>query len=151
MQRRQYIATVGTATVLGLAGCLGGNGSGTDSPDGVVEAYYEAEDEDEQEDIIHSVSIAQEGGAATVTQVWAAESVDADVTEEDLSYDELETRLAPLFEPEAIETISEEEAALVEGEVDPPSFPGEDDMEPFDVEVLVAQEDGDWKFVMQVS
>lgn len=150
MRRRTYIATVGTATALALAGCVGGNGD-MDSPEDVVEAYYEAEDEDDQEDLIHSISIAQEGGAVTVQQVWAAESVDAEVTDEDLSQEELENRLVPLFEPEDVETIGEGDTAIVEGEVDPPELPGEDEFgEPFDVTVLTAEEDGDWKFVMQL-
>lgn len=149
MYRRRYIAAVGTATTLALAGCIGGNGD-TDSPEDVVEAYYEAEDEEDQEGLIHTVSIAQEGGAVTVQQVWAAQSVDAEVVEEDLSQEELENRLVPLFEPEDVETIAEGDTAIVEAEVDPPEFPGEEAAEPFDVTVLTAEEDGDWKFVMQL-
>lgn len=149
MERRRFVTTTASATAIALAGCLGGSDDPHDSPDGVVEAYYEAEDEEEQEDLIHTVSIAQDGGAVTVTQVWAADSVDAEVVEEDLSEEEVASYLG-LFPEEDIATIAEGENALVEGTVDPPDFGGEESEE-FDVTVLTAEEDGNWKFVMQVG
>lgn len=53
MHRRTFVVTASTATAIGLAGCIGGGSDGSSSPEGAVEALYNAESEDEVEDYFH--------------------------------------------------------------------------------------------------
>lgn len=147
MNRRHFIALTGATTTATLAGCLGD--SDTDSPEAVVEAYFEAESEEEQEDLLHPVTIADdEQGSITVNQVWSAENAEAEVIEEDIADDEIEAMMVGITDDEGVETLQNADTALVEVEVQPPDGLGELS-EDFTAEALTATDNGDWKFVKQ--
>jgi hypothetical protein len=140
MDRRQFIATTGTAAAVTLAGCgiLGGDDD-TDSPESVTEAFLEADDADEAGDLLHPESPLQgelEDGEDDEEQ--EVEVNDVSIEEEDLGVDALESQWVS---SEVAETIADQDNAVTMSDVDI-------DGESADWPVLTAQDDGDWLVVM---
>jgi len=140
MDRRQFIATMGTAAAVTLAGCgiLGGDDD-TDSPESVTEAFLEADDADEAGDLLHPESPLQgelEDGEDDEEQ--EVEVNDVSIEEEDLGVDALESQWVS---SEVAETIADQDNAVTMADVDI-------DGESADWPVLTAQDDGDWLVVM---
>lgn len=157
MDRRQFIVSAMGASTVSIAGCLGGSDSDSDGPESVVEAFYKAESEEEQEGIIHSTSPyhPDADGQFQGSIVLSAESVDTEVIEEDISDDELQSRVQThlgLAEGE-FDILREETVTIVEADIELPDFfaeegNGDDDwIQP----VMTATEDGDWKVVIELT
>jgi len=145
--------------MVAVAGCSGSdNGIDTSSPDAVVESFYTTANEldtdadsdeilDEVGDALHSESplrdLLEETGDEETDEEEdeELENVDVEVTEEDLTVEEVEQRVG-FFEidDDAIEDIAEENA-VVAGTIE-----SEDEQE--EIEHLTATEDGEWKIVL---
>lgn len=149
MDRRQFIIASAVATSAGLAGCLGDGD--TDSPDSVVEAFYQAgfdQDHDEMERLLHPRSpidpddFDEEEESETELESVSAETLDDDIDPADLD----ERELRPLFlSDEEFESLAaDEDVALVEITLEE-RFDDETHEETFTV--IVATDNGDWRFV----
>jgi hypothetical protein len=167
MHRRQYIAAAGTAATIALAGCSGG-GSDTGSPEAVVEAWINLQDGgasesdiEEAKDLLHSASplleVIEEGNTTNTTdEDISIDSVETEVTEENLSESELEEEFqflfggAPGFEAqidnETKSTIAEENA-VVEATVERSGDDVSEDRQETTTNYLVATEDGEWQII----
>lgn len=145
MDRRQFMSVAGTATVITLAGCLGG--SDTDSPESVAQAWMEAETAEDVEGIIHPESPHDpddfdEGEEVDVDDT-DFEIIGSEIEMENLDEDELAEEF-PFLSQDTIEAIADENNAIVgvdfEGEFQGQSF---EDTE----RVLTAEHEGDWLVV----
>jgi hypothetical protein len=158
MQRRQFAAATGSAVVIGLAGCLGGGDSAdTSSPGAVVESYYEtaydldsdASGEDIVEELdghLHSESPYRElfeespNESGTGGTERSLDSVETEVTEEDVGEEALRQEYASFFEiSDSVISSLAEENAVVSATL---TFEDAEDQE---AEHLTATEDGDWQ------
>lgn len=142
MNRRQFIVTAGATTAVGLAGCLGGNGGGQGSPDGVVEAYYTASDAGEAEGYHHPDSPLQAEDPDADTD--AIELTGTSVVAEDITSVDLEAEgISPnnLSDGDLDAIADEEGVALVEASVEI-EIEGEQGV--FDQPVITATDGGDW-------
>lgn len=132
MQRRTFIAVVGTATILGMAGCQGDDEA--DSPSEIIEEFYEIAEEylgepeafaDEAERFVHSESPLHDFLGMFVTASPSAEeeqperheveSIETEVIRENLSVDEMYDRftLEPIdIDQATIEQFAEENAVV---------------------------------------
>jgi len=174
MDRRQFIVTAGTATAIGLAGCLGDeeteDEAKTDSPETVAEVYLEMNlNEDGVEDLLHPESPIDfddfdDGGIEF-------ESLDADteVAEEDIDSGEL-TAFDPDMEDSPMliaESLTDEEldqiavdetVTLVVADLDI-EVSGDDEEanelkeihEDEPAHLITATDDGDWFILDEIS
>lgn len=149
MDRRQFIVAAGATAAVGVAGCLGDDGGGTGSPDGVVEAFLNADSTDDASDYLHSESQltvsgdGEDGGE----QDADIEVNNVEVTEEDLGEDAVREWLGSTFNEygdDAISTIAGQSNAEVEADITATANDEESDQTYI---FLVAEEDGDWQIV----
>lgn len=147
MERRRFLVATGTTTAVALAGCLGGNdgsSADTDSPEGAVESWYEAQnegDEDLADAVLHSQSPQRPfetqqvvGGVATVeSTAVVAENLDAEGIRAEVQFELTEA---------TVEAVAEAENAIVEVTI---SF--EADVPDQTRRHLVAVENGEWRVV----
>lgn len=165
MDRRQFIVAASTTSAIAMAGCLhgdGGSGADTSSPTALVESYYEALDDLDQdmsaEDILdeldafyHSQSPIRdlvEQGAGNEsngdTQQKSLASVSTEVTDENLGKEALDQRFGLSFfgaSEEAMNAFADENA-VVTASVEYEEAEGNEQ------EHLTATEDGEWQMVL---
>lgn len=151
MERREYIAVAGASLAVGLSGCLGGDD--TDSPEDVAEAWYEAIDErdaDQLESLMHSETHeeVEDDDMDELDEIeYQVDVEDVEVVEEDLDSDEIADRFEDVDSEDA-ETITDDDTAVVEVEIEEEfELLGETAEETSTDEVLTAEEDGDWLVV----
>lgn len=131
MQRRRFVTVAGSTALVGLAGCLHDGDSEFGSGPAVVEAFYEATNDapedasgeemvDEFDEYLHSES--------PIRDIWAdlsademqsddrtVDSVEAEVTEEDLSAEQLQQELGGGFfdvSDEVIQDLADDNAQV---------------------------------------
>jgi len=161
MHRRKFVAAAGATTTIAVAGCsfLGGGDDGDDSPEGAVEAIYDAidnEDQDALDDAVHSESPTrplddtfESGGSETSVNLQSTS-----VTTEDPGEEALRSEYSQQYGEEGLTTIVDignnaDDSALVEAELEF-TF-SMNDSEQTETQTLVhftATEDGDWKVVV---
>ena len=172
MRRRKFVLAVSTLT-LGVAGCLGGGDGDTDSPETVVEAWYELEADaggrtvsnlqDDAEGLLHSESpilqslqaISQEQNE-TDEQDVSLDSVETALVQEDLSESDLDAEFPFVFNnPDSEFAIGDEgkvaiaeENALVEASVERSGANVSEEERSTTDQWLTATEDGDWQLVI---
>jgi hypothetical protein len=109
MQRRKFIIASGAATAAGLAGCIGDDGGGSGGPEGVVEDFYDAAENnqddpeafvDEAKGLLHSESplrgfleffLQGQDSENAESSTTIPESIETEVVSEDLSADEIQS------------------------------------------------------------
>lgn len=162
MHRREFVAAAGATTTIAVAGCssiLGGGGGGNDSPEGAVEAIYDAiddRDQDALDDAVHSESPTrplddtfESGGGETSVNLQSTT-----VTTEDPGEEELRSQYSEQYGEEGLNTIVDigsnaDDSALVEAELE--FTITANDSEQSQTQTLVhftAPEDGNWKVVV---
>jgi len=153
MERRQFIAATGATITTVLAGCLG-NGE-TGDPESLFEALVEAQDSldyEAFEELQHSESVAEivDEEEEFEEGEFSMELEDVDVSEEGLSVEEVQDMLPELDEG-AADVVAEQENALVSGDVEiNVEMFGEEIEETDTIEIIAAEEDGDWLMVGEV-
>lgn len=154
MDRRTFVVTAGTATAVSLAGCIGGGGSdGQGSPEAVVEAAYDAESDDERENLIHPEAEMDASSGDEGDSEWDFELVGTEIAEEDIdgSYFESQDDQSPTnLSIEDINAVAESETVtVVTATVE---FEGPDgDTQEVDSPMLTATSDGDWYLLDSVT
>ena len=172
MNRRQFLATTGAVVTAAVAGCSDDDepedGDPKKSPSAVAEAYVRLSPADpkpeEMEELLHSESPIdpQERAARPERGLGAVGGVNWEVTDrrEDLEEDTLEATAQSRggfdLDQETIETVATQENKLLTLAVDF-EFESEDIPESraqqidkllqFDLQLLVAEEDGEWRVV----
>lgn len=180
MNRRQFITGCAVAATAATAGCLdslpivGDDGPDTDSPEGVVEAHIDAQEElysdpesaqERLSEITHSQSPQRpqedegtdfaENGEMTVTSINGINTRLRDVSVQQMrSLADAGFSDQSLLDSDTIETLATVETALVDTSYDTESeFEIDGETESFENTVkaryLVAVEDGEWKIVLQ--
>lgn len=166
MQRRKFIVAAGATAVTGLAGCSGGDGGGSGGPDGVVEDFFDAaknnEDDteafvDEAKGMLHSESplrgflelfLQSESSDDSETTTNVPESIETEVTSEDLSADEITSEFGDsMMMGDVPEDVMEDiagENAIVETTAEYEDGSSETSR------WLVTKEDGDWVIFITV-
>lgn len=145
MDRRTLLATGATAATLALAGCLGGDDQG--SPEGVAEAYYNAETEDAIRALMHRYSAMEPslpGGSIEISLAGEPE-----VVEENLDADEIQARVRTVLRA-GVDDVADSDNAIVESPIeihlDAGTGEGEDQ-----IFVAVDAEDDEWALVGTVD
>lgn len=155
MRRRTVLAVGGSAVVATLAGCLDSGDDRTESPEAVVEAWYELEDDggfadsdagDEMQELLHPESELQLG-AALLTLAEMADVGDAE--DLDVSIDAVEidvvTESVDRDEWTGLEGIDDDaDIALVEAAVQRSGADVMDDERDVTESWIVATVDDDW-------
>jgi hypothetical protein len=170
MNRRKFIAVIGSVTTTGLAGCSGGGGSDTGSPERVAKAYFEATESSDVEGLIHpdsplepsSVTEDMKNKEITAETEIAAENIDSESLSE--FGDDLEDRpnyvegagnksrrLGPsnLSDSELDAVAGDEDVTLVEADIDVEVSGEEGDtlegfLEEGPVHILTATDGDEW-------
>lgn len=165
MDRRNFIAALGAGTAFAIAGCSGDDGGSnvdTSSPEAVVESFYKVSDDLDQdsssdeildawEPMLHSASPYTEfieemddedTGTGTETEEQQnLESVETEVTKEDLSAEELSAR------PGFFDMSEEELNAIAAENAVVSATVKYEDIDTQEREHVTATEDGDWLIV----
>ena len=139
VDRRRYLALCGTVTAGTLAGCSGGGGSDTGSPQRVAKAYFEATESSDAESLIHPDSPLEPSGVTEDIQnkeievretEIAAENIDSEsLSEFDVDFEDssraphsnnADKRLGPsnLSDSELDAVAGDEDVTLVEADID---------------------------------
>ena len=139
MQRRTVLTLTGA---LLLAGCLGSTGR-YDSPESVVEAYYDADDEADVAALMHT---SARGYPDPPGHGVAFEPTDdPEVIDEGLDASDLDGVVTVLGD-DALETIAEGETARVRVSVEAEATAGDETVEAV-ADWIVAKEDDEWTIV----
>lgn len=154
MNRRTFVVTAGTAMAVSLAGCIGGGGSGGQgSPEAVVEAAFDAESEDEREELLHPESEMDVSDSDEEDREWDYELAGTEITEEDIdgSYFESQDDQTPTnLSIEDINAVAESETVtVVTATVE---FQGPDgETQEVDSPMLTATSGGNWYLLDSIT
>ena len=139
MQRRTVLALTGA---LLMVGCLGGS-SRYDSPESVVEAYYDAADEADVAALMHSTARGYPNPPGDGIAFEPTD--DPEVIDEGLDESTLDGEVSVLGD-DALETIAGAENARVRVSVEGTTPEGDETVEAV-ADWIVAEEDGEWTIV----
>ncbi|MFT4946497.1 MAG: hypothetical protein ACI8TL_000733 [Natronomonas sp.] len=169
MDRRKFITAIGASTAVAVAGCSdggssnggggGGNDADTSSPTAIVESFYEASDEvdedastdeilDAVDPYLHSASpfpdVIRESEDSDDSQTRSLESISTEIIEENVDESALNNQYGLSFFDVSEDDVAAvaEENAIVEGQL---SYDNGDDQQ---VQHITATEGGDWLLVL---
>lgn len=173
MERRRFLTVTGASVLVATAGCSdssgddgsGGGGGSTESPESVVEAFYDiansVQGEGDIEDAITDVEAIAHSASPLVSLLREQEnsneerdditydSVTATIVEEDLDQSTLQEQGWDFFLEEGqLATIAEASNAIVEAEIEQSGEDVPAGEEETTAEHLTAEEDGEWKLIL---